>query len=51
VDSAPAASKPLPTPRSEGTALAMSANHVKDGKVTEQRLHPGDPYASDEFWG
>jgi len=25
--------------------------HIKDGKVTEQWLHPGDPYASDEFWG
>jgi uncharacterized protein len=25
--------------------------HVKDGKVTEQWLHPGDTYASDEFWG
>jgi ketosteroid isomerase-like protein len=25
--------------------------HVKDGKVTEQWLHPGDVYASDEFWG
>jgi ketosteroid isomerase-like protein len=25
--------------------------HLKDGKVTEQWLHPGDAYASDEFWG
>ena len=25
--------------------------HIKDGKVTEQWLHPGDAYASDEFWG
>lgn len=25
--------------------------HIKDGKVTEQWLHPGDQYASDEFWG
>jgi ketosteroid isomerase-like protein len=25
--------------------------HVTDGKVTEQWLYPGDPYASDEFWG
>jgi uncharacterized protein len=25
--------------------------HVKDGKVTEQWLHPGDAYTSDEFWG
>jgi ketosteroid isomerase-like protein len=25
--------------------------HVKDGKITEQWLHPGDTYAVDEFWG
>jgi uncharacterized protein len=25
--------------------------HIKNGKVTEQWLHPGDPYATDEFWG
>ncbi len=25
--------------------------HVSGGKVTEQWLHPGDVYASDEFWG
>lgn len=25
--------------------------HVKDGKVTESWLHPGDSYAIDEFWG
>jgi|SRR5436309_15602875 len=25
--------------------------HIKDGKVTEQSLHPADAYASDEFWG
>ncbi len=25
--------------------------HIKGGKVTEQWLHPGDAYASDEFWG
>lgn len=25
--------------------------HISDGKVTEQWLHPGDVYASDEFWG
>lgn len=25
--------------------------HVRDGKVTEQWLQPGDAYASDEFWG
>jgi uncharacterized protein len=24
---------------------------IKDGKVKEQWLHPGDAYASDEFWG
>lgn len=24
--------------------------HVQGGKVTEQWFHPGDPYASDEFW-
>lgn len=24
--------------------------HVHGGKVTEQWYHPGDPYASDEFW-
>jgi len=23
--------------------------HIKDGKVTESWLHPGDAYASDEF--
>ena len=25
--------------------------HVRDGKVTEQWLYPGDAYATDEFWG
>jgi uncharacterized protein len=25
--------------------------HISDGKVTEQWLHVGDAYASDEFWG
>ena len=25
--------------------------HVKDGKVAEQWLHPGDVYAGDEFFG
>jgi uncharacterized protein len=25
--------------------------HVKDGKVKEQWLNPGDTYANDEFWG
>src|SRR5947208_1171462 len=24
--------------------------HIKGGKVTESWLHPGDAYASDEFW-
>ena len=24
--------------------------HVTDGKVSEQWFHPGDQYASDEFW-
>jgi ketosteroid isomerase-like protein len=24
--------------------------HVKDGKVTESWFHPGDQYATDEFW-
>jgi uncharacterized protein len=24
--------------------------HIKDGKATESWLHPGDAYASDEFW-
>jgi uncharacterized protein len=25
--------------------------HMKDAKATEQWLYPGDPYATDEFWG
>jgi uncharacterized protein len=25
--------------------------HIRDGKVTEQWLHPGDPYATDQFFG
>ena len=25
--------------------------HVRGGKVTEEWFHPGDEYASDEFWG
>jgi uncharacterized protein len=25
--------------------------HVKNGKITEQWLYPGDVYAGDEFWG
>lgn len=24
--------------------------HVKDGKVTETWFHPGDQYATDQFW-
>ncbi|MDP9224603.1 MAG: nuclear transport factor 2 family protein, partial [Actinomycetota bacterium] len=24
--------------------------HIRNGKVTEQWLHPGDTYASDDFW-
>jgi ketosteroid isomerase-like protein len=24
--------------------------HIRDGKATESWLHPGDPYATDEFW-
>jgi ketosteroid isomerase-like protein len=25
--------------------------HVREGKVTESWLYPGDQYATDEFWG
>ncbi len=25
--------------------------HIRDGRVTEQWLYPGDTYAGDEFWG
>jgi ketosteroid isomerase-like protein len=38
----------------EGKTLddnAVQVFHVKDGKVTEQWLYPGDVYAADEFWG
>ena len=37
----------------EGKTLddnSVQVFHIKDGKVTEQWLHPGDLYASDEFW-
>jgi hypothetical protein len=30
---------------------AVQVFHIKDGKVTEQWLHPDDLYANDEFWG
>ena len=29
---------------------AVQVLHVNDGKVTESWLHPGDVYATDEFW-
>ena len=29
---------------------SVQVYHVKDGKVTEQWLYPGDVYAGDEFW-
>jgi ketosteroid isomerase-like protein len=38
----------------EGRTLddnSVQVFHIKDGKVTEQWLHPGDAHASDEFWG
>jgi ketosteroid isomerase-like protein len=38
----------------EGRTLddkSVQVFHITDGKVTEQWLHPGDAYASDEFWG
>ncbi len=38
----------------EGKTLddnTIQAFHVRDGKVTEQWLYPGDAYATDEFWG
>jgi ketosteroid isomerase-like protein len=38
----------------EGKTLddnSVQVFHIKDGKVTEQWLHPGDAYASDDFWG
>ncbi|HEX8099329.1 MAG TPA: nuclear transport factor 2 family protein [Actinomycetota bacterium] len=37
----------------EGKTLddnSLQLFHVKNGKVTEQWLYPGDPYAADEFW-
>ena len=41
------------TAEREGRMLddkSVQVFHVKDGKVTEQWLHPGDVYAGDEFW-
>ncbi len=38
----------------EGKTLddnSVQVFHIKDGQVTEQWLHPGDAYASDDFWG
>jgi ketosteroid isomerase-like protein len=38
----------------EGRTLddnSVQVFHVTDGKVSEQWLYPGDPYATDEFWG
>ena len=38
----------------EGRTLddnSVQVFHVAEGKVTEQWLIPGDPYANDEFWG
>ncbi len=37
----------------EGKTLqdnSVQVLHVKDGKVTESWFHPGDAYATDEFW-
>jgi ketosteroid isomerase-like protein len=42
------------TAQREGRTLddnTIQIFHIKDGKVTEQWLHPGDAYATDEFWG
>ena len=42
------------TAEREGRKLddkSVQVFHIKDGKVTEQWLHPGDQYAGDEFWG
>jgi ketosteroid isomerase-like protein len=41
------------TGQREGRTLddnSVQVFHVKDGKVTEQWLYPGDAYANDEFW-
>jgi len=41
------------TAKREGRTLddnGVQVFHVKGGKVTESWFHPGDPYASDEFW-
>jgi ketosteroid isomerase-like protein len=38
----------------EGRALddnSVGVYHVAGGKVTEAWFHPGDAYATDEFWG
>jgi ketosteroid isomerase-like protein len=38
----------------EGRTLednSVQVFHIRDGKVTEQWLYPGDAYASDAFWG
>ena len=29
---------------------SVEVYHVKDGKITEAWVHPGDQYAGDEFW-
>jgi ketosteroid isomerase-like protein len=42
------------TAEREGRTLddnGVQVFHLKDGKVTEQWLHPGDVYADDEFFG
>jgi ketosteroid isomerase-like protein len=42
------------TAEREGATLddnTIQVFHIKGGKVTEQWLHPGDAYATDEFWG
>ena len=39
--------------RPDGRTLddnSVQVFHMRDGKVTEQWLHPGDVYAGDEFW-
>ena len=39
--------------RPDGRTLedtSVQVFHVADGKVVEQWLHPGDQYATDEFW-
>jgi ketosteroid isomerase-like protein len=42
------------TAEREGRTLddnSVQIFHIRDGKVTEQWLYPGDAYASDAFWG